>query len=53
MSGQPWLNRSNWRPAAMLRALLAWRGLIAAALGPDWQAENATLRETRRLYRCC
>jgi O-methyltransferase len=49
VSGQPSLRRPSWHPAALLRALLAWRGLIAAPLGPDWQSEITILRETRRL----
>ncbi|HEX4695430.1 TylF/MycF/NovP-related O-methyltransferase [Sphingomonas sp.] len=42
--------RTNWRglPGRLMRSLLARRGSIAAPLGPEWQADLALIRDTRK-----
>lgn len=51
--GRRGLTLTRWRqalaPGRLLRALLAWRGSIAAPLGLGWERELAVIRETRRL----
>jgi O-methyltransferase len=40
--------RPRWTPGAVLRAVLARRGVIVASLGASWRRELAPLQETRR-----